>query len=78
MVADGNESVMSKFKFSCSNCGQHLECGEEYIGRQIPCPSCKALIAVPAAAAKASPIPLKSGMTFVPDDWRKSPPTAGA
>jgi DNA-directed RNA polymerase subunit RPC12/RpoP len=65
---------MSQFKFSCSHCGQHLECDEQYSGRQIPCPSCKTLTVVPPVPGKSAPVAQKSGMTFVPDSWRTPPP----
>jgi hypothetical protein len=62
---------MSQFKFACSHCGQRLECDEQFSGRQIPCPSCKALTLVPPVPAKTPPPPpQKSGMTFVPESWR--------
>jgi hypothetical protein len=66
---------MSKLKFSCSHCGQHLECDDQFAGREIPCPKCKAATVVPAAAGKPTPALQKSGMTFVPESWRK-PPTS--
>ncbi len=73
----GHESTMSKLKFNCSHCGQRLECDDAYSGRQIPCPSCKAMTVVPGVAGKAAPALQKSGMTYVPEAWGKEPPAAG-
>ncbi len=44
--------------FSCA-CGQHLEMADEYAGRSARCPSCQAVVTVPATAAPAPP-PLPS------------------
>jgi DNA-directed RNA polymerase subunit RPC12/RpoP len=68
---------MSQFKFKCSHCGQRLECDEQFSGREIPCPSCEGLTVVPPIPGKAAPALPKSGMTFVPESWRKpTPPEA--
>jgi DNA-directed RNA polymerase subunit RPC12/RpoP len=74
--AASSDNPMSQFKFNCSHCGQHLECDEQFSGRQITCPACHALTLVPQVSGKAAPSPQKSGMTFVPDSWRKPPPPA--
>src|SRR5437868_8215717 len=42
---------MSEFKFSCSNCGQHLSGDDSWRGMQIVCPSCTAAIVVPQMAS---------------------------
>ena len=42
---------MSVIKFSCPGCGQHIECGPEYAGVQVSCPSCQKAMIVPGAAA---------------------------
>src|SRR5436190_20338359 len=42
---------MSDLKFSCSSCGQHIQCAAEHAGENIPCPCCAALVRVPAASA---------------------------
>ena len=44
---------MSDFKCSCPNCGQHIAYNESYFGVQINCPSCNALINIPAPTASA-------------------------
>jgi phage FluMu protein Com len=62
---------MSDFKFSCPTCGQHLKCDEGLSGRQISCPKCKTVVTVPQIAGAAGPAMPKSGMTFVPESWRK-------
>jgi hypothetical protein len=74
----GDESLMSQFKFNCSHCGQRLECDPQYAGRQIPCPACHALTAVPAVPETAAPSPGKSGMTCVPESWRTPAPGKSA
>jgi hypothetical protein len=40
---------MAEFKFSCPQCGQHIECDTGYSGAQINCPSCQQAIVVPQA-----------------------------
>jgi outer membrane lipoprotein-sorting protein len=53
---------MAEFKFSCPQCGQHIQCDTGYAGAQINCPSCQQSIVVPqaprsAAAPPAAPVP---------------------
>jgi outer membrane lipoprotein-sorting protein len=53
---------MAEFKFSCPQCGQHIQCDTGYAGAQINCPSCQQSIIVPqaprfAAAPSAPSIP---------------------
>ena len=53
---------MAEFKFSCPQCGQHIQCDTGYSGAQINCPSCQRAIVVPqaprsAAAPSAPPAP---------------------
>jgi hypothetical protein len=43
---------MSDFKFSCPHCEQHLQCDERLGGRQIQCPACHHLIAIPLSPAQ--------------------------
>jgi hypothetical protein len=42
---------MNDLKFSCPSCGQHIVCDESHAGEKLPCPSCAALVRVPADAA---------------------------
>jgi DNA-directed RNA polymerase subunit RPC12/RpoP len=62
--ASGNENLMSEFKFSCSHCGQRLQCDEAFSGRQIQCPSCKHLIRVPSVPGQTVKYQPQSGMTW--------------
>jgi len=53
---------MADFKFSCPQCGQHIQCDPGYAGAQINCPACQQPIVVPpaprlAAAPSARPAP---------------------
>jgi hypothetical protein len=53
---------MAEFKFSCPQCGQHIQCDTGYSGMQINCPSCQQAIVVPqaprfAAAPTAPSVP---------------------
>jgi len=53
---------MAEFKFSCPQCGQHIQCDSGYSGVQINCPTCQQAIVVPqaprsAAAPSAPPAP---------------------
>ncbi|HWD19478.1 MAG TPA: hypothetical protein VHB20_09365 [Verrucomicrobiae bacterium] len=38
---------MAEFKFSCTSCGQHIQCDGQWSGRQISCPVCGASLVVP-------------------------------
>ena len=48
--------------WTCEHCGQHLEAEDELTGRECPCPSCKAVLAIPplfqATASRPAPPPL--------------------
>jgi hypothetical protein len=46
---------MTEFKFFCPQCGRNIQCGVNYAGEQINCPSCKQLIVVPQPPAGAVP-----------------------
>ncbi len=54
---------MADFRFTCTHCGQEIECDELWSGREIQCPSCQNQLMVPpkpdapphAAFAKAAP-----------------------
>jgi DNA-directed RNA polymerase subunit RPC12/RpoP len=76
VIPSEKKPVMSELKFSCSHCGQHLQCDEQYSGRQISCPKCHGMTVVPPAPGKAAPVLPKSGMTFVPESWKTPPPPA--
>ena len=45
---------MAEFKFSCPQCGQHIQCDSGYSGSQINCPSCHQAIMVPQAPRSAA------------------------
>jgi hypothetical protein len=64
---------MSEFKFACPHCEQHLQCDEQFSGRQIQCPRCHHLIRVPAVPGKTAQFDPQSGMT-----WATHVPGAGA
>jgi DNA-directed RNA polymerase subunit RPC12/RpoP len=38
---------MADFKFTCSHCGQEIECDELWSGHEIQCPTCKGQLVVP-------------------------------
>ena len=60
---------MNEFKFSCPHCDQHLQCDEQFSGREIQCPGCNHLIRIPPAPGKTVEFKPESGMTwatFVP------------
>src|SRR5438105_14948834 len=68
--------LMGEFKFSCPHCQQHLQCREEFSGRQIQCPTCHVLIRIPAVPGQTSQFATESGMTwatFVPDGGSAPP-----
>jgi outer membrane lipoprotein-sorting protein len=61
---------MAEFKFSCPQCGQHIQCDAGYSGAQINCPSCQQSIVVPQAPPSAAapppapaPRPVSSGLS---------------
>lgn len=45
---------MAEFKFSCPQCGRHIQCDTGYSGRQINCPICQKSIVVPQTLAAIS------------------------
>ena len=48
---------MAEFKFTCPQCGQHIECDPGYSGAQINCPTCQKPIVVPQVPGAAAPPP---------------------
>ena len=38
---------MADFRFTCSHCGQEIECDELWSGHEIQCPTCKTEMTVP-------------------------------
>jgi len=50
---------MAEFKFSCQQCGQHIQLDDLWSGHQIDCPACNKPLVVPQnpAAASAPPPP---------------------
>lgn len=74
---------MSEFKFSCSHCGQHIKCDDQFSGRQIQCPACNVMIRIPPAPGKTADFKPQSGMTwdtFMPKSGKSAPgqnPEAG-
>src|SRR5581483_6280614 len=63
---------MAEMKFSCQGCGQHIQCDEQWSGRQIACPACGATLTVPivasipVAAPVAAPTPVAAGAAPAP------------
>jgi DNA-directed RNA polymerase subunit RPC12/RpoP len=47
---------MAELKFSCTQCGQNIQCGTGYSGTQINCPTCQQAIVVPPVPP-AMPVP---------------------
>jgi hypothetical protein len=45
-------------KFACPNCGQHLAAEQEMAGRQIACPTCEAMLTVPAEKPRVNKLSL--------------------
>ena len=70
----------AEFKFACPHCNQHLQCREEFSGRQIQCPACHVLIRIPAIPGHTAQYTPESGMTwatFVSDGVSPPPPGLG-
>ena len=60
---------MNQFKFSCPQCQQHLQCDEQFAGREIQCPGCNHLIRIPSVPGQTTQYTPESGKTwatFVP------------
>ena len=60
---------MSQYKFACPHCHQHLQCEEEFAGREIQCPACNLLMHIPPVPGKTvqfKPEAGKTWATFVP------------
>jgi outer membrane lipoprotein-sorting protein len=61
---------MPDFKFSCPQCGQHIECDTSYAGVQIACPICNQAIVVPQPpgvhAAPPAPIAMSGPGSRIP------------
>ena len=55
---------MNQFKFSCPHCQQHLQCDEQFSGREIQCPSCHHLIRIPPVPGKTVNYQPESGKTW--------------
>jgi hypothetical protein len=69
---------MSEFKFNCPHCDQHLQCDEQFAGRQMQCPSCNVLIRIPPVPGNTQAYEPKSGMTWdthVPPSKNKAKPS---
>lgn len=49
---------MSDLKFTCSSCGQHIQCDQDYANERIPCPNCGSVVRVPVDA----PIVIKASI----------------
>lgn len=62
---------MADIKFSCPSCGQHIQCEDQWAGRQIACPACAASLAVPQIQAAPAPVP-----TVAPAPAPSSSPSA--
>jgi len=63
------EGPMSQFKFSCPHCEQHLQCDEQFSGREIQCPNCHHLIhipPIPGRTAEYNPNPARPGPPLSP------------
>jgi hypothetical protein len=74
----GNQAAhtMNPLKFSCPQCDQHLQCDEQFSGREIQCPNCNHLIRIPPVPGKTAQYTPESGKTwatFVPGG-KMSPP----
>jgi len=77
MLLQTQENLMADFKFSCPHCQQHLQCREEFSGRQIQCPSCHVLIRIPPVPGRTAQFAPESGLTwatFLPEGHALPPP----
>ena len=68
--------MKNEHKFSCPHCEQHLQCEEQFAGREIQCPNCHHLIRIPAVPGKTVAYQPESGKTwatFVPSSQKPAP-----
>jgi DNA-directed RNA polymerase subunit RPC12/RpoP len=68
---------MNEMKFSCPKCQQHLQCDEQFAGREIQCPSCHHLIRIPPVPGKTAEYSPESGKTWATFVPRGSEPPQG-
>jgi serine/threonine protein kinase/WD40 repeat protein len=59
----------------CTHCGSHLEVNKALAGRNVPCPGCGSLVAVPVPASAALARPVEPSTTDMPP--QPSPLTEG-
>ena len=65
-------------KFSCSHCGQHLECESEWAGTEIECPTCHQTLLIPPQAIEVRTVPEPGTASEPPapdDDVGGAPPS---
>ena len=55
---------MTEYKFSCPHCQQHLQCEEQFAGREIQCPACHHLIRIPPVPGKTADYRPEVGKTW--------------
>jgi hypothetical protein len=55
---------MNAHKFSCPHCQQHLQCEEQFAGREIQCPACQHLIRIPPIPGKTVDYQPEVGKTW--------------
>jgi DNA-directed RNA polymerase subunit RPC12/RpoP len=75
-------NVMADMKFSCSHCGQQIECDELWSGHEIQCPTCQGQLVVPpkpdapphATLASAKPNQPKLSIGHSRDQRSAAPP----
>lgn len=59
---------MNEIKFTCTSCGQHIQCDATHAGENIPCPSCAMLVRVPQDAWAENATPLNTEPAAVLSD----------
>jgi DNA-directed RNA polymerase subunit RPC12/RpoP len=57
---------MSDLKFTCSSCGQHIRCDQDYANERIPCPNCGAVVRVPVDAPLVTKAPSPAAVPPTP------------
>jgi DNA-directed RNA polymerase subunit RPC12/RpoP len=70
-------NMKNYIKFACVYCGQHVECGPEFSGRQFHCPACRQRLVVPPPdGSQATRPPASVNQTWdtqVPDPRVETP-----
>src|SRR5262245_7853657 len=58
---------MNELKFTCPECGQHIQCNDDCAGENVPCPTCAKMIRVPGRPKAGETAPTVSTVEVARD-----------